>query len=185
MTVLPTTISRAPSQERRWTVGRILALVLALAITAGIFLGWNKFEQLGVYGYPAVFLVSLLGSATLVLPAPSFAFVFAAGAVFDPLAVAIIAGLGAALGEMTGYLAGYSGQGILEDRPLYRRIERWMHKAGARVIFLLAAIPNPAFDAGGIFAGILRLPVWQFILAAWVGKSLRFWVVAYAGLLTL
>ena len=60
-----------------------------------------------------------------------------------------------------------------------------MNKSGALVIFLLGAIPNPAFDAGGFIAGILRMPMWQFVVAAWLGKSLRFGVLAYLGLLTL
>lgn len=185
MTILRAALGQNTIRDWRTSGGRLLALLFALCISLAIILGWEHIERLGVYGYPAVFLVTLFGSATLILPAPSFAFVFAAGSALDPVGVAIVAGLGAAIGELTGYLAGYSGQEVLEARPLYIRIESWMKKSGALVIFLLGAIPNPAFDAGGFFAGILRMPVWQFVVAAWLGKSLRFGVLAYLGLLTL
>jgi membrane protein YqaA with SNARE-associated domain len=158
---------------------------MVLALSVAILLAWNEIERLGVYGYPAVFLVSLVTNAAFLLPAPGIALVFAAGGVLDPVAVGIIAGLGAALGELTGYLVGLSGQTVFEDRPLYWRIEKWMRKSGTLAIFILAAIPNPIFDVGGLIAGVLRMPVWRFILGAWLGKSLRFVMLAYFGALTI
>jgi uncharacterized membrane protein YdjX (TVP38/TMEM64 family) len=49
------------------------------------------------------------------------------------------------------------------------------------VIFLLALVPNPAFDVGGMIAGALKMPVWQFVLAAWAGKGLRLVIFALGG----
>jgi membrane protein YqaA with SNARE-associated domain len=158
---------------------------MVLALSVAILLAWDEIERLGVYGYPAVFLVSLVSNAAFLLPAPGIVLVFAAGGVLDPVAVGIIAGLGAALGELTGYLVGLSGQTVFEDRPLYWRIEKWMRKSGTLAIFILAAIPNPIFDVGGLIAGVLRMPVWRFILGAWLGKSLRFVMLAYFGALTI
>jgi membrane protein YqaA with SNARE-associated domain len=168
----------AERKNRRQQVGRVVAFLFVIGISVGIMLGRSQIEHLAAYGYPAVFLVSLLGNATVVLPAPSFAFVFAAGTALDPIVVGLAAGLGAAIGEMTGYLAGIGGQGVIEDRPLFRRIERWMEKSGTLVIFLLGAVPNPFFDVGGMIAGAVRMPVWRFLLAGWLGKSIRFSVVA-------
>jgi membrane protein YqaA with SNARE-associated domain len=115
------------------------------------------------------------------LPAPGVALVFAAGGVLDPLAVGLVAGLGAAFGELTGYVVGLSGQAVFDNRPFYWRIESWMRKSGTLAIFVLAAVPNPFFDVGGLIAGILRMPAWRFVLSAWLGKSLRFFMVAYVG----
>jgi len=103
------------------------------------------------------------------------------GGVLNPLAVGIAAGLGAALGELTGYLAGIGGRAVIERRGFYDRLEGWMRKGGPLVIFLLAAIPNPAFDVGGMMAGALRMPIWHFYLAAWAGKSVRFTLLAMGG----
>ncbi len=159
--------------------------MLVVAITVGVFAGRKELERLAVYGYPAVFLVSLLGNATLVLPAPSFAIVLLTGGVLNPVWVGLVAGLGATLGEMTGYLAGLSGQGVIEQRRLFQDIQRAMAKSGLLVIFGLAAVPNPFFDMGGIIAGMLRMPTWKFFLACWFGKSLRFGLLALLSAVTL
>ena len=163
--------------------GRVVLFALVLGISAGIILAWEEFQRLGVYGYPAVFLASLLGNAVLFLPAPSLALVFAAGASLDPILVGLFAGAGAALGEMTGYLAGYSGQAVISHDGYFRRIKSWMEDKGLLAIFFLAAVPNPLFDVGGIIAGAMRMPAWHFLFATWLGKSLRFALLAGIGVL--
>jgi membrane protein YqaA with SNARE-associated domain len=188
MTIWRTTINQPlyrgwQPAVNRGSVGRLFALLMIGALSAGILLNWGAIQHLGMYGYPAVFLVSLIGNAVLFLPAPSFAVVLAAGATLDPVLVGLVAGLGAAIGEMTGYLAGYSGQTVLQDRPLYNRIKGWMSTKGFLVIFAFAAIPNPIFDVGGIVAGAMRMPAWRFLTAAWLGKSLRFALLAGIGVL--
>jgi len=167
--------------KRRYFIGRVAAVILAISITLGIILLRDQIKRFAIYGYPGVFLISLIGNATIILPAPSFAVVFAVGGVLDPLAVGIVAGLGSAMGEMTGYLAGIGSRSVIERRALYHRLERWMRKGGMLVVFLLAAIPNPAFDVGGMVAGALRMPIWQFFLAGWAGKSVRFVLLALSG----
>lgn len=177
--------SSGERKKRRVQAGRAVAFLLVLGISVAIMLGRNQIERLAVYTYPAVFLVSLLGHATVLMPVPSFAVAFTAGVALDPLVVGLVAGLGAAIGEMTGYLAGFGGQGVIEDRPLFRRIRRWMEKSGTLVIFLLSALPNPFFDVGGMMAGVARMPIWRFLLAGWLGKSIRLSVVAFTGALVL
>lgn len=188
MTILRTAINPTINNQgrlgiRRENAVRMVALVLVLIMSAGILLAWEQIQILGAYGYPAIFLVSLFGNAILFLPAPSFALVLAAGASLDPLLVGIVAGTGAAIGEMTGYLAGYSGQAVLQDKPLYNRVRGWMATKGILVIFIFAAIPNPFFDVGGIIAGVMRMPAWHFLFATGLGKSLRFALLAGLGVL--
>jgi uncharacterized membrane protein YdjX (TVP38/TMEM64 family) len=60
-------------------------------------------------------------------------------------------------------------------------METWFQRRGVLVIFLLGLIPNPIFDVGGVVAGASRLPMWQFVLAGWAGKSLRLMLLAFAG----
>jgi membrane protein YqaA with SNARE-associated domain len=170
-----------PAAKTRRLIGSIAAVLAAIGITVGIILLRGHIKEFAVYGYPGIFLISFIGNATLILPAPSFAVVFAVGGALNPLLVGIVAGLGATLGELTGYLAGVGGRYAIENRVLFNRVERWMLKGGPLVIFMLAIIPNPAFDVGGIVAGALRMPVWQFILAAWAGKSIRFTLLALSG----
>ncbi len=106
---------------------------------------------------------------------------FAMGAVFNPLGVAFAAGAGGAIGELTGYLTGFSGQAIVENTKIYNRLLPWIKKYGAWVILVLSAFPNPFFDMAGIAAGIARIPLWQFLLACWVGQTIKMALFAYAG----
>ena len=45
-------------------------------------------------------------------------------------------------------------------------------------VAFFAFIPNPFFDAIGFAAGVMRYPIWKFVLACFLGKSLRFWFAA-------
>ena len=164
-------------------IGRIAAFVFVIALSVASIVWSDRIENLPIYGYPAIFLVSLLGNLSVIFPAPSYLVVFAAGGsgTLDPIAVGVIAGLGATLGELTGYLAGASGKGVVENRPLYQRIRRAVEKWGVGIIFMLGLIPNFFFDIGGMVAGATRMSIWRFILAAWLGKSIRLTIVAMTG----
>lgn len=170
-----------PARKTRHWVSHIAALLAAVGITLGLILMRDHIKNLPVVGYPAIFLISLIGNATIILPTPSMAVVLGVAGALNPVAVGVIAGLGSALGEMTGYLAGVGGRVAVEDRDLYNRIEGWMHHYGLLVIFVLGLIPNPAFDVGGMIAGALKMPFWQFLLAAWAGKGLRLVIFALGG----
>jgi hypothetical protein len=67
--------------------------------------------------------------------------VFTVGGVLNPIVIGIVAGLGAALGEMTGYLAGIGGRSMVETRPLYDHLCGWMDKGGVLAILALQEIP--------------------------------------------
>jgi membrane protein YqaA with SNARE-associated domain len=178
MTAIRSNAAVAPSQNRRALLGHTAVLLLSISLTLSLSLGWNQIERLGIFGYPAVFVTSLLGSATIAVPGPSTVLIVLLGAALNPLLVGVVAGLGGAVGELTGYLAGLSGRAVLQDRPLFQRLGRCMERSCVLVIFLLAAVPNPFFDVGGIMAGALRMPTWHFLLASWLGKSLRFAILS-------
>lgn len=177
------TISQKAERNKRnlQKVGRIGAFASVVALSLAILIWGDQLKNLPVYGYPAIFLVSLLGNLSVIFPAPSYLVVFAASSTLDPLAVGVIAGLGATLGELTGYVAGASGKGVIENRPVYQRIRAAIEKWGMGIIFLLGVIPNFFFDIGGMVAGATRMPLWRFILAAWLGKSIRLTALAMSG----
>jgi uncharacterized membrane protein YdjX (TVP38/TMEM64 family) len=56
-----------------------------------------------------------------------------------------------------------------------------MDRYGGWFFFILAAIPNPLFDVAGIAAGVVRFPIWKFLLSAWAGKTLKAILFAGAG----
>jgi membrane protein DedA with SNARE-associated domain len=55
-----------------------------------------------------------------------------------------------------------------------------MRRYGVPTIFVLAVIPNPVFDAAGILAGTLRMPIVHYLGAAGAGKILRSTLIALA-----
>src|SRR3990172_12234766 len=143
----------------RWTPWRVLAILLVVGLSLVILLiPQEQIEELQVYGYPGIFLLSLVANATIIVPAPAILVVFAMGAHLSPIWLGLAAGSGAALGELSGYLAGFGGQAIIEDNAAYQRLASWVQRRGSLAIFGLALIPNPFFDLGGIAAGALRMP---------------------------
>lgn len=169
--------------KSRWfQIGtRILALLFVVAISIYIFSIRDKAQELEKYSYPGIFLLSFLSYATVILPAPGVAVVFTMGAVFNPCLIALVAGTGAALGELTGYLAGFSSQPVIERSNIYDRMVSWLNKNGPLSILLLSAIPNPFFDLTGAAAGALKMPVYKFLFWTWIGETIKMLVFAYAG----
>ena len=165
----------------RNTVLRGISFLAVIAISIWIYGIKDQAAQLAAYGYPGIFIIAMLANATVFLPAPGVAVVFAMGSIFNPLLVALFAGTGAALGELVGYLAGYSGQGIVENTQMFARIEPWVRRYGVFAIFILAALPNPFFDIAGVAAGILKIPIGKFFIACWLGQLIKMFAFAYAG----
>jgi len=169
------------TRRTRTRVLRLLALLTVIVATVVGVLWRDRLSRFVAYGYSGIFLMSLMGSATVIFPLPSLALVFALGRVLNPIPVGLAAGLGETLGELTGYLAGYSGQAVIENREIYDRLHGWMRRYGLVTIFFLSVIPNPFFDLAGIAAGVLRFPVGYFLLSSWLGKTLKTIVFALAG----
>ncbi|MCL7455304.1 MAG: VTT domain-containing protein [Anaerolineae bacterium] len=173
----------AESQIPFWKtkVFRLLVLALVLGISGAIYAFRAKFAELAAVGYSGIFLVSLLSSATIILPAPSLALVFAMGSALPPVLVGLAAGVGEALGELTGYAAGFGGRAVIEEQETYVRLRKWMARRGGITLLFLSVIPNPFFDLAGIAAGTLRYPLWRFLLVCWLGKTIKTTLVAWAG----
>jgi membrane protein DedA with SNARE-associated domain len=165
----------------RLTLARIFALLAVIASSIYIFSIRDNVDQLAIYGYPGIFLLSFLAYATILLPAPGIAVVFTMGAVFNPIGIGLAAGAGAALGEISGYLAGFSGQAVIERADIYERLTRWMSRHGSLTVLVLSAIPNPFFDIAGVVAGALKMPVVKFFLWCLIGETIKMLFFAYAG----
>lgn len=180
-------ISTAPlkRQKKRSSlivnVLRLLALFTVIGITLYIFSIRDRVEQFAAYGYPGIFLIAMLANATVLLPAPGVAVIYAMGAIFNPFGVALAAGTGGAIGELSGYLAGFSGQAVIERAEVYDRIEPWVDRYGGWAILVLSAIPNPFFDIAGIAAGIAKMPVRTFLVFTWAGQLIKMLLFALAG----
>jgi membrane protein YqaA with SNARE-associated domain len=161
-------------------VQALTAVAVVGALGAALYFR-DHLRDLERYGYAAVFIVGLISNATLILPVPGLAVSSVLGGVFNPWMVGLVGGVGQALGELTGYMAGYSGQKWVDERFGSRRLVLWTQQYGVFAIFLLALLPNPLFDIAGMAAGALRLPVWKFLLSCAAGKVIKNILFAVVG----
>lgn len=172
------TKSDAPRQT---AASRWLAVVILLAISAGsLWLALNPewVQRFGHWGYAGAFAISLIASASIILPVPGLLVAMAMGAALNPFLLGLVTGVGSAVGETSGYLAGASGRILVsaDQNSRYRRFERWMKQYGALAVFAIAVFPPPVFDLAGIAAGATRIAYWQFFVAAAAGKTIKYTV---------
>jgi uncharacterized membrane protein YdjX (TVP38/TMEM64 family) len=160
---------------------RVLALFVVVGITLYIYSIRERVDEFVGFGYPGIFLIALLANATVLLPAPGIAVIYAMGAIFNPFGVGLAAGAGGTIGELSGYLAGFSGQAVVERMDIYNRIRPWVDKYGGWAIMVLSAIPNPFFDVAGIAAGIARMPLQTFLIFTFIGQLIKMTLFALAG----
>ena len=158
------------------------ALLTVILVTVLVQKPTNFDEYLKSSGYVGVFLMALIGSASPIWPLPgSWAVFIAAGLGLNPIILGLLGGLGEAIGELTGYTAGFGGQVALQRFKRYKQIEGWMRRWGGPTIFVVSAIPNVFIKAATIAAGGLRYPIWKFFLFCWAGKTVKSLAFAFAG----
>ena len=183
---------RDESRHRGWF--RLeYAIFLGLAVlfagyAVAYFVVGVDLEGLKDWGYLGIFFIAMAGSATIVLPTPSTVAIFGGGIVLDPvlgipapLMVGLVAGLGDAIGEFSGYGLGFAGSDALRKRRIFQMFQRWMGRRGMLTIFLLCTFPNPFFDIVGAAAGSVRMPAKRFFAATLGGKIVKDLFLAYGG----
>jgi uncharacterized membrane protein YdjX (TVP38/TMEM64 family) len=166
-----------------WRLEYTLLISVALMLTLfaiAFFYFSTDVSNLKSYGYFGVFLINVIGAASILLPSPAAASVIGGGAFLDDFLgvpawvwVGLVAGSGEAIGEFSGYAAGYGGRVIVEDKPSYQRIARWMERRGTITMFLMSTVPNPLFDVAGLAAGAVRMPMKNFFFSVLGGKIIK------------
>ena len=178
---------KEPSRVRfRWYWVFLAALVVA-GVTASVVIFRDKIADLEQYGYLGAFLISILASSTIVALIPTVPVIFTLGGILNPYLVALVAGMGEAIGEFTSYIAGRSGHAFFKGSfvRIHTRLEKWIARRGSLALFLSAAVFNPFFSIVGATAGAFRFPPWKFFLIVWAGKTVKWTIVAVLGQLVL
>lgn len=168
-----------PKNRQIWI--KVAGIAFAVIFTICVIIFRDDLKDLIHLGLPGAFLVSLISDASIIFPVPGIVVTTALGSLFAPWKVALAAASGSAIGELTGYIAGYSGRGLVGDTEKLKKVSGYMTKYGFLTVLVLALIPNPLFDLAGLFAGSTKIPVWKFILATFIGKLGKFLVFAYLG----
>lgn len=149
---------------------------------------WLKSLALS-YGYLGIFLMSLIGALSIIFPLPYTVIIFALGGlkvgdawVFEPVWIAVVAGIGSAIGEFSGYLLGFGGRRFIGEK--YKKKMEFLMKVfdrfGPIAIFVFALTPLPD-DLLFIPLGVMRYSVLKAFVPALVGKFSMNLIVAYSG----
>ena len=140
------------------------------------------------YSYFGIFVISLLGATSIFVPIPYTIVIFILGGLqtFDPLWIAVAAGLGSAVGEFSGYLIGMGGRKVISDRYKKRMdfLVKLFKKYGPIAIFAFALTPLPD-DLLFIPLGVIRYSLLRAFIPALLGKFFSNLIIAYSGRLSL
>lgn len=141
------------------------------------------------YGYLGIFLMSLVGALSIFFPIPYTVAIFTLAGlkvggtwVFEPIWIAVAAGIGSAIGEFSGYLIGVGGRKAISGK--YKKkmdlLTRIFDKYGLVVIFLFALTPLPD-DLLFIPLGVMHYDIVRAFVPALIGKFSMNLIVAYSG----
>jgi membrane protein YqaA with SNARE-associated domain len=136
------------------------------------------------YGYLGIFFISLLGSMSIFVPIPYTIAIFTLGGLpgFEPIWIALAAGVGASVGEFSGYLIGVGGRKAIGGK--YRKkmdfLMKLFKKFGPIAIFIFALTPLPD-DLLFIPLGVMRYNLLRAFIPAFIGKFLSSLIIAYSG----
>ena len=171
----------AATHPKAFTIG--IWSVVGASVAFGTFMWATGRLELQNVGYAGVLAVNVIGSASVIVPVPGLAVVCGASAGdvgLNPVLLGLAGGFGSTVGEMSGYLAGYGGNTLIQRSKHYERFRQLVIRNGGMALFVLSVIPNPLFDIAGIAAGSLGYPLKRFLLYVLAGKVIKFVVVAYA-----
>lgn len=166
---------------------QIFQISLIVFVIVMVVLLWIFREHLPTspkYGYFGIFMANLIASSTLIIPLPGVATVLLGGSLWNPVLVGLVSGLGSMFGETVGYIAGYGGRKAIRDlnkKTWLIHLERFFRKNGFITIFMVSLIPNPFFDFIGLLSGALKYPLWKYMLANFLGRSIRNIIIAWTG----
>lgn len=166
----------------------VVGVVATLLMAASVVYYWDWVQRLEGYGYVGAFIISILGGATIIVPVPMLAIVFALGGVLKyTWLLGLVAGLGETFGALTIYMTGYGGGAALyrsrhgRIQAAYLRLMSLMERRGSLTLFILASVLNPFFYPAALAAGALRFGVKKYFIICWAGKTIKGFTVAYAG----
>lgn len=133
------------------------------------------------YGYPALFLLSLLASTLVPLGSEWLLAVLLVNG-FDPSLVVAVATVGNSCGALTTYAIGKWGGPFLVQRILrvsparQQQAEHYFGRYGCWAL-LFSWVPLLG-DPLCLVGGVLRTGFWRFVVLVSVGKFVRYLVVA-------
>ena len=166
----------------------ILGVIATVLMAAAIVYFGDSVRALRGYGYMGAFFISILGGATIIVPVPMLAVVFALGGVMQyPWLVGLASAMGELVGALTIYMTGHGAGRVLSSskhgriQSAYERLLGLMERRGPLTLFVVASVVNPFFYPTALAAGALRFGLKRYIPIVLAGKIIKAMTVVYAG----
>ncbi|MGY5860877.1 MAG: VTT domain-containing protein [Candidatus Thorarchaeota archaeon] len=168
--------------------GLIMILIPDTAVASTSFYYWIM-DAASAIGYSGAFAMSFLGNATILVPFPYVVIPFVLGANIghDPWLVGLVSGIGAAMGEMIGYFAGYYGRRLLTEEDKINGFSEYVQRRPNMtpfMIWILAATPIPD-DLLIVPLGVAQYSWWKVFVPLLIGKAIFLTAISWAGRLGL
>jgi len=143
----------------------IVVVLIPYTAAASTSLYYWIMDGASAFGYFGAFAVSFLGNATILVPFPYVVIPFVLGADigYNPWLVGLVSGIGAAMGEMTGYFAGYYGGRLLKEDDKINAFSEYVQR-------------RPSMT---------RYSWWRVFVPLLIGKAIFLTAIAWAGRLGL
>jgi len=181
--------NKSDSKSKKWAYALgIFGIVATILMMIAVIYYREELNNLQHYGYIGAFIISILGGATIIIPVPMLAVVFALGGVMEHT---WLVGLSAAFGELVGawtiYATGHgAGRAIIESRHgrvqrAYEKLLGLMERRGPLTLFIVASVINPFFYPAALAAGALRFGVKKYTVIVFAGKIIKCMTIVYAG----
>ena len=165
----------------------ILLATLAIILLIAVILISQRLDLEGIgkkYGYIGIFTVSLMSCMTIVFPIPYIPIIITISATtaLNPFWIGIFGGLGAAIGEFTGYAIGKGSSEAISNRwgGQISTLRGFFEKYGFWSIVLVTATPLPT-GVMYLVAGMASYSAIRLLVAGIIGKTIFVSAVAYFG----
>ncbi len=138
------------------------------------------------YGSLALFTIAFAESSFFPIPPDVLLIALCVGQSRRAFRFAALCGLGSVLGGMAGYSIGFFafetvGEPLLNlydrDRHVFDQIQNLYDTWGFWGVLAAAVTPIP-YKVFTIASGVFKFSFWQFVVASFLGRNLRFFVVA-------
>ena len=137
------------------------------------------------YSYFGVFVLSFIGTASIIIPIPYTLIIFTLSMrpwQWNSALLIIAGGFGSALGEFTGYALGYFGRRIVSEERQRKMtyLVRIFDRYGPLAIFAFALTPLPD-DLLFIPLGMLKYKFYKAFIPSLIGKLLMIFILVNSG----
>ena len=144
-------------------------------------------ELVREFGIAGIFLVSFIGTATVLVPIPYTVVILlvSASSIMNPWVIVMFATAGSAVGETTGYLIGYSAKNIVGEKKQAKLDSMLMVLQKHRniwpvLVFIFALTPLPD-DLLFIPLGLAHFSFKRVFVPMIIGKTIMLTLLVFLG----